>query len=235
MQRNGILGSLVLLCFSLSVWSQNGKNLGSFEYRKVHFGCALGFNATNWNYKIDQSGLTSDSIQSIQFRSGPGLAIHLPMVSWNPHPTFHLRTIPSISFHESSATYTYQNRGVIKERETRIEPTFLNFPVLVKLSTKRLTNFAAYALTGASYSVDLTTNQNTEQIAGDPILKLNRNSFQYHVGGGFDFYLMYFKFGLEIKLTNGINNMLIQDETFFSTPLESVKPRIWWFSFTFEG
>ena len=79
----------------------------------------------------------------------------------------------------------------------------LNFPILLKANTKRINNFAAYALTGLSYSYDLASQEDVEQSTTEPIVKLKKHDFAYHVGGGFDFYLPYFKFGIEIKLTNG--------------------------------
>ena len=32
-----------------------------------------------------------------------------------------------------------------------------------------------------------------------------------------------------------MKNLLIQDDTFFVAPLESLKSQTWWFSITFEG
>ena len=123
----------------------------------------------------------------------------------------------------------------MKTKSTRTQPTLINFPLLIKLSTKRLTNFSAYALSGFSYSIDLASQKDVDQTLSEPIIKLKQHDYAYHVGGGFDFYMPYFKFGIDIKLTNGINNLLIQDNTFFSKPLSSLKSHIWWFSITFEG
>ena len=82
---------------------------------------------------------------------------------------------------------------------------------------------------------DLASQEDVQQSTTEPIVKLKKHDFAYHVGGGFDFYLPYFKFGIEIKLTNGMKNLLIQDDTFFAAPLESLKSQTWWFSITFEG
>ena len=81
----------------------------------------------------------------------------------------------------------------------------------------------------------MASQEDVDQSISDPIVKLKKHDFAYHVGGGFDFFLPYFKFGIEIKLTNGIKNLLIQDDTFYSSPLESLKSQTWWFSITFEG
>ncbi len=232
--RTFFLGSLVI--FHGFVYSQrNGKNYPQFEYKDFHFGAMLGTTSTTYKYEINDAGLLQDSIQHMQFNRMPGFAIHVPVISWNPHAVFNVRFVPSISFHETEIRYQYLNRGKLKEKVTRTQPTVLNFPLLLKLNTKRLNNFSAYAISGFSYSLDLASQDGVLQNSEDPILKLKRHDFGYQVGGGFDFYLEYFKFGIDIKLSNGITNLLIQDNTFFSNPLSSLKSQIWWFSLTFEG
>lgn len=214
---------------------KNGKNYPLFEYKDFHFGTMLGTNISSYSYKPNTTAASRDSITQLSINPAPGLAIHIPVISWNPHPVFNVRFVPSISFHETVFEYTYIHNGKLKSQLTRTQPTLLNFPILLKMNTRRLNNFSAYAITGFSYSIDLTNQENVQQSNSGPIVKTRRNDFAYHVGGGFDFYLPYFKFGIDIKLTNGINNLLIQDHTFFSDPLESLRSHIWWFSLTFEG
>ena len=55
------------------------------------------------------------------------------------------------------------------------------------------------------------------------------------VGGGADMFLPYFKFGMELKMGIGIPNLLIDDGTRFSAPLQSLRSKTWIFTFTFEG
>ena len=195
----------------------------------------LGTNFTTYSYKPNMNNVNRDSIVQMDIYGGPGLAVHIPVISWNPHATFNVRFVPSISFHETRFEYTYVKNGKLKSQMTRTEPTLLNFPLLLKLNTKRLTNFSAYAITGLSYSLDMANQEQVQQTATGPIIKTRKSDFAYHVGGGFDFYLPYFKFGIDIRLTNGINNLLIQDQTFFANPLSSLRSHIWWFSISFEG
>ncbi len=228
---------ITLLCFlALPASAQRyGKNYPDFERKKFHFGCHLGVTSSGYRYELKQGFTQFDSITQISVNRGPGFAIHLPLVSWNIHPTVHLRLLPSLTFHETVFDYTFLKNGRNENKITRTQPTLLNFPLVVKINTKRINNFVGYALGGFGYSYDLASQSDVDQTLGAPIVKLQKHDFQYHVGGGFDFFLPYFKFGLEIKLTNGVKNLLIQDETFFSAPLESLKSQVWWFSLTFEG
>ncbi|WP_083261261.1 type IX secretion/gliding motility protein PorT/SprT [Crocinitomix algicola] len=237
MNSSKIILTLVLI-FGLSpiIFAQKyGKNYPNFEYKKFHFGAMLGVTSTSYRYDLKPNYNGSDSVFQIGVNSGPGFAIHIPVVSWNITSVVHLRTVPSITFHDTEFSYSYWKDGEQEIRTTRTQPTLLNFPLLLKVNTKRINNFGAYALGGFGFSLDLASQEDVDQSLSDPIVKLKRTDFAYHVGGGFDFFLPYFKFGLEIKLTNGIKNLLIQDETFYTRPLESLKSQIWWFSITFEG
>lgn len=120
-------------------------------------------------------------------------------------------------------------------KETRLESTTIDFPLMLKLRTKRLSNFAAYGIAGFQYSIDLASQADVDQTLGDPIVKVLKHDYAYQVGGGFDFWMPYFKFAVELKISNGIRNVIIQDNTFFMNPLSSLKTKVWWFSITFEG
>ena len=54
-----------------------------------------------------------------------------------------------------------------------------------------------------------------------------------------DLFLEYFKLGIELKLGNGMRNMLYtspgENPTTFDNAIESLKSRVWTLSFTFEG
>ncbi|MBL7983552.1 MAG: hypothetical protein JNM91_01075 [Flavobacteriales bacterium] len=66
-------------------------------------------------------------------------------------------------------------------------------------------------------------------------MKLRKNDYSVEVGGGADMFLPYFKFGMELKMGIGIPNLLIDDGTRFSAPLQSLRSKTWIFTFTFEG
>jgi len=55
------------------------------------------------------------------------------------------------------------------------------------------------------------------------------------IGAGMDFFLPFFKFSVEGKFELGGRNILIQDESRYSAPLESVQTRSFILSFLFEG
>lgn len=225
---------ILLLLLSCPLYGQQGKNYPSFDRKKIHFGFALGVNTADFNYTLQVDSTSSDSLTGITIRKQPGFNLGI-ISSLNFHETLSLRFVPSLSFQERLFQYSYIKKGEQEMKETRLESTTLDFPLMLKLRTKRLSNFAAYAIGGFQYSLDLASQKDVDQTLGDPIVKIKQHDFAYQVGGGFDFWMPYFKFAIEIKLSNGIKNVIIQDHTFFMDPLSSLKTKVWWFCITFEG
>ncbi len=214
------------------------KNLPDFDRRRYHFGFTLGLNSANMELERSGPNNPNDSLLliSVDPQSGFNLGI---VTSFNFNEYLKLRFIPSISFAQRNLEYEYNlvnigYRQVIKP----VESTYIDLPLLVKLKSARLNNFAAYIITGGKYSIDLVSDQNVDN-EGVPdeevVVKLKRQTYSYEIGVGTDFYLEYFKFGIEAKMSYTLGDVLIQDNTTFSTPLERLKPRMFLLSLTFEG
>jgi hypothetical protein len=72
-------------------------------------------------------------------------------------------------------------------------------------------------------------------VAKDIVVKLQNKDMVIEAGGGFDFFLPYFKFSIELKTGFGMRNLLIQENNLYTAPLESLKTRTFVMSFCFEG
>ncbi len=91
-------------------------------------------------------------------------------------------------------------------------------------------------LAGGKFSIDMATQKDVNQALDDEVvIKLQKYDYSVDVGGGADFFLPYFKFGIELKAGFGIPNLLIDDQTRFSLPVESLRSKVWVLTFTFEG
>jgi hypothetical protein len=145
-----------------------------------------------------------------------------------------LRFVPSLSFQAKDVLYFYQDEPDIAVKKS-VESTILNFPILLKYRTLRYNNFAAYFVGGLEYSLDLQSKQRIPQNPLDPFIKLRRHDFHAQMGIGVDFFLPYFKFGMEIKMSHGLVNALIRDNTTISNPFDKFYNRVVWFCLTFEG
>ena len=56
----------------------------------------------------------------------------------------------------------------------------------------------------------------------------------YEVGFGIDFYLEYFKFSPELKATFGLVDMLVNDESIYSSSIKKMLTRGFTVTLTFE-
>ena len=74
-------------------------------------------------------------------------------------------------------------------------------------------------------------NQLAEQI----IVKLKDRDYAIEAGGGFDFFLPYFKFAIEFKTSMGIPNLLVPENNQFANPISKLRSRAFVVSMTFEG
>jgi len=174
-------------------------------------------------------------------RSAPGFAIGL-VADTRLHEYVRLRFTPNISFGTRKIEYTLatNDRDSLKIFQKTLESVFLLFPMEVKIQSKRLGNFSTYVIGGGGYSLDLTARKKAGTASGganqlDDNIKLKRDDFFYSAGAGTDFYLQYFKLGLELKLLIGTKNLLQPGGSIFSNSIDKVRSRMVVFSITFEG
>lgn len=222
----------------LSQRTEVTKNYRNFDRKWVHFGFMLGFNTADFSTRYAPNIASEEDLYSITNERQPGFQLGIISSMKLGVPYLRLRFIPSLSFQERVLTYTYFDESFstgFREYEERVGSTNLDFPLLLKMRTMRYNNFAAYIISGAQYTLDLQTREFSTQSPANPFLKIKRDDFQGQIGAGFDFFLPYFKFGIELKFSHSFSNTMIQENTFLTRPIDRLYNRIWWFSFTFEG
>ena len=138
-----------------------------------------------------------------------------------------------ITFQERQLIYKVYDSTKIKKVSVPVDATNLEFPLLIKWRTNRINNFAAYVIGGAYYSIDLATNKDVE--SGVSGIKLEQQDYCGTIGLGTDFYMPYFKFGIELRYNFGLVDVNIPDNNTFSSPIDKIFTRSWLLSFTFEG
>lgn len=218
-------------------------NLTNYYNEKLHFGFTLGINRANFIIHPAEHFERFDSLKSVE--SIPKYGFNLGIVAEvRLHKYITLRFIPNLSFAERNLQYNYEGwyDSTIQQKTTytkvkSIESTFLNFPLDLKLRSARVKNFAAYILGGGGYSLDLASKRKTQNASdpNDQIVKLQRDDYSYEVGAGAEFFLEYFKFAIEGKLTIGTKNLLIKDNTMYSNPIDKLNSKVFLISLCFEG
>lgn len=228
--------TLFVSTFFLSGFAQKQQvwNLPNFDRKWVHFGFTLGGNVMGYRLNTDLTQV--DSLISLETNSQPGFNIGI--VS-QLHLSEHLglRFLPALIFGQRNLEYVFRGREQNILVTKVVESTYLEFPLLLKYRSRRLNNFAAYFVGGGKYATDLSSQAEVNNRVPPPqqVVRLGRHNFMYEIGFGLDFFLEYFKFSPEIKVSTGLRNMLIDEGSIWESPIDHLQPRVISISLHFEG
>lgn len=231
---------IITLCIQTNGWSQRYannsrvKNLEFYDAAPYHFGFVMGVDQMNFSLVKNPNYRLIDSLQVTEPRFDYGF--HIGIVS-NLRTSYFtdLRFIPMICFGERQIYYRYTKMGKTVEETKKVESNILYFPLQFKYKSARMTNTRVYVIAGAGYALDLASQSKKKKInTEEAVLKLNSSDVFYEFGIGFDFYLVYFKFGTEIKYSGGIRNLIKQENNLYTSPIDNLTSKLLIFSLTFE-
>ena len=233
---NRVTALVIGVLVSAGAFAQPQKvlNLPNFDKKWVHFGFTLGIN--NMNYRKDTDLTAVDSLISLETAAQPGF--HIGIVSQvNMSPLFSVRFLPALAFGQRNLEYIFQGETRNISETKAVESTYLEFPLLFKYRSTRANNFAAYFVGGVKYAADLSSQEEINNNVPPPqqVVRLRRHNFMYEIGFGVDFFLEYFKLSPEIKVSTGINDVFIDENTLWERPIDRLVPRVITFSLHFEG
>ena len=240
MFKNKILILILSLVLFTNVYGQRAttKNLPKFDHRFMHFGFLLGVNSANFVLqRLPSTSPGADSLFVLEPKSATGFNLGI-ISSMHFGQYFSLRFTPNLAFASRSLIYRFETFEGPKQYTKTLESTLINFPLNIKYKSVRVNNFSAYILLGAAYSIDLASNAGFENISTNPndvVVAIKRDDVMGQIGFGTDFYLEFFKFGIELKMSYGFRNLLDQDGSQFSTPIDRLSSKMFLLSFTFEG
>jgi len=208
------------------------QNLPRYDFKKIHFGFTLGINELNFNIEKDKNILENDTILAIlpisQKGFNLGIVSNLRLGKYTD-----LRFIPTLVFGERNINYQYIQNGSIEREVKKIESTLIDFPLSLKYKSARYNNFRTYVICGIKYSLDIASQDQIDD-EGQELVKLKNNDLTGEIGFGIDFYLEYFKFSPQIKLSHGILNIISKDSSIYTESIRQLNTNGWMLSFTFE-
>ena len=233
------LSKFILIFFFISLafssYSQRHKkpqNLPRYDFKKIHFGFTLGINSLNFHINKNNDFLINDTLLTMlaedQKGFNLGIVSNLRLGRYTD-----LRFIPTLVFGERILNYKFNNQSNLTLQDKRIESTLIDFPISFKYKSARYNNFRTYVICGIKYSLDIASQSEIDD-EGQEIVKLNNHDLMIEGGFGIDFYLQYFKFSPQIKLSHGIINVLSKDNTLYTETINNLKTTSWMLSFTFE-
>ncbi len=234
-----ILALFIILFGNIFGQQDHSKNLPKFDHRFMHFGFLLGIN--NANFVLERTPRTSpgaDSLYNLETKPATGFNLGI-ISSMHLSEAFSIRFTPNLAFAARSLEYNFKTyEGDSKKYSKIIESTLINLPLGIKYKSVRVNNFSAYILVGAAYSMDLASNvgnENNSKNPSDVIVAIKKHDYLGEIAFGTDFYLEYFKFGLELKMSYGFRDLLDRENEQFTQPIDYLKSKMFLLSLTFEG
>ena len=218
--------------FPLKFKEKKQLNLTKYDRKLMHFGFSLGMNYSDIAVKTIGDIQSLDSVYVVEPKGAVGF--NLGIVSdlrMGEH--FNLRFIPGISFVGRSMEYTlYQLDTIPVVYDKVVNSVYLEVPLYFKFRSRRINNWRVYLIGGGKFLYDMATKEEVE--SDEIILKMKREDYTWDLGVGVDFYLEYFKLSTEVKMSFGLNNLLVEDQTVFTNSIQSLKSKTFLFSVYFE-
>ena len=195
---------LFLSCHGLPALAQREgiKNLPYIDHRRVHYGFALGITMIDVNFQ--HTGHLADD-GAVWYVESPALNPSfcvglLGDLAFTEH--LNLRSCPMFYF--QTREITFRNNTVGNTHKQSLKTSYLEVPVSLKYSARRLNNYRPYMMCGASVFYDFTHEKEK------PIV-FNHWDLGLHIGLGCDFYLPFFKLVPELRFNIGLVDMLDHD------------------------
>lgn len=227
-------------------------NLPNYNQSPYHFGFILAINQMHFTLKMEDGfqNVTYDSLQSPDIFAD---SLHLLNVETKPTigftvgivgnlrlgKYFDLRLIPSLAFGEryldySMAAYDDGDLSYVEIRKS-VSSAHIDVPLHIRFRSKRVHNFGAYVLAGGKYVLDLAaTRADKKEEENETLVKLQKHDIAAEVGVGIEFYNAWFKFGIELKMSYGLFDILRREDNIYTGGIESLHSKVWQLSFSFE-
>lgn len=222
--------SLLLGIWCLAGFAQTRHHPYYDVERKVHFGFAMGTNFADVKYSLSEEFYGGDSVNRVNIGLIPGITLG-GICNFHLRERWDVRIIPSLLLSQRNVFFTLNDGS---ERTKTVESVYADLPVLLKYKSERHGNVRFYLLGGVEYAFDIAANEGAEKDFFDPNIAFKRQNLFYVYGCGFDLYFPYFKFSPEIRIANGINNVLDAHSTIYSSSFSSMRSRMIMISFQFE-
>lgn len=203
-------------------------NLENFQKKRVYYGFYLGFNS--YDFKIDYKTESPDILVTKTTGFNVGIIGDLKLQEY-----INLRFEPGLYYTKRDLNYpNFANSG---DALREVNSTYINFPLLLKLSSLRTGNIRPYALGGLSATLNLSSNAKIMDDNLQQRFRVKSWTTNYELGFGIDLFSEYFIFSPSIRGVLGINDELIRDNdpnSPWTGNIESLKTRAIFINFSFH-
>jgi hypothetical protein len=234
-----VLIILILFFISLSASAQlftreKIKNIENFDKQRLSWGFYLGLNSYDYqfNYEKDQPDILVETSTGFSV----GLVSNLRLNDY-----LDLRFEPGLFITTRNLQYDPVYFEGLEPNSSdlmrEVKSTYVHFPLLLKVSTKRFNNFKPFIIGGVSAALNLSSNEENPDDNAAGQFRTKKNVLFYELGFGIDFYNQYFKFTPSIRGVFALNDELVRDEdpnSPWTGNVTTMKTRGVFLNFTFQ-
>lgn len=208
-------------------------NQENFDKQRLTWGFFLGLNTYDFQFDYYEDMTDIQTLKNTGFNVG--LVSDLRINDY-----FNVRFEPGLYINQRDLHYSqdwFNNTANTNDLLREVKSTYVHFPVLLKVSTKRLNNFKPYVLGGLSTALNLSSNQENPDDNSVGQFRTKKGMLFWEVGFGIDFYLYWFKFSPSIRGVFAINDELVRDKdpnSPWTSNIESMQSRGVFLNFTFQ-
>ncbi|MEY8847839.1 porin family protein [Psychroserpens sp. XS_ASV72] len=230
---------LVVLIFSQAASAQlfskeKIKNNENFDKDLLSWGFYLGLN--NYDYQFNYETDMKDILVQTNVGFSVGLISNLRITDY-----FDLRFEPGLFITQRNLIYDpsyfdgmeFTDSDLMRE----VKSTYVHFPLLLKVSTKRINNFKPFIIGGLSVALNLSSNEENPDDNSVGQFRTKKNVMFYELGFGIDFYNKWFKFSPSIRGVFAMNDELVRDvdpNSPWTSNVTTMKTRGIFLNFTFQ-
>lgn len=232
------LGLIAMMFLLLGGLKAQVTNLASFDMSKIHYGIQLGYTQSKFDFHCTEDEAIREILQGTTSYYSAGF--HIAMIGDLKLTRYlNFRLLPGLTLVTRGLNFAweenYLNNHPGSDTKRTVESVYGEIPFDFKFRAQRWHNFRPYLTCGASYGFDFASLRNNKNNNDQSIIRLNTSDLRYTTGVGFDFYLRYVKFALELKMSFGVIDLLIPDDDIYTLSTNSLKSRTFMLGFTFEG
>ena len=209
-------------------------NNENFDKPQLSWGYYLGMN--NYDYNFDYTSDTYDIQTEKSFGFNVGLIGNFRISDF-----FDIRFEPGLVMSNRNLIFNPVQFGETEFNQNlhlrEIKSTYIHFPILLKISSKRVNNFKPFLLAGVSTALNLSSKENNVDDNSLGQFRTKKNVFFYELGFGIDLYLEWFKFSPSIRGIFAISDEHVDDNDPLSpwtSNIEFMKTRGILINFTFQ-
>ncbi|MET1257718.1 MAG: PorT family protein [Flavobacteriaceae bacterium] len=225
---------LLLTAFCcLTIHAQFGKdpilNIQNEDKKLINFGYFLGFNQYDFQFEYEND-IGQDVLVNKSFGFNVGVLGELRI---NEFLDFRF---------EPGLLYTQRDLGFPNFEEANdaireVRSTYIRFPFLLKVSTRRFNNIKPFVIGGVYTALNLGAKEDSLEDNSSGEFRMKKNVYGYELGFGIDFYTEYFKFTPSIRGVFALNDELVRDEdpnSPWTGNINAMRTRGIFINFTFE-